>query len=88
MKIPLPVDDGKLGEALQGLLGPGAPERPVSVPIAGYDPGGRVAHLVDQRVPQSIPAVYHLAKAQLIANLYSRGRAVQRDASGGIRLIR
>jgi hypothetical protein len=63
VKIPLPVDDGKLGEALQGLLGPGAPERPVPVPVPGYDPGGRVAHLVDQGVPQSIPAVYHLAKA-------------------------
>jgi len=62
--LHIPVDDGKLGEALQGLLGPGAPERPVPVPVPGYDPGGGVAHLVDQGVPQSIPAVYHLANAK------------------------
>ena len=59
-----PVDHGQLREARHRLLGPGAPQRPVPVPVAGDDPAGGVAHLVDQGVPQPVPAVYHL-RAQL-----------------------
>ena len=57
-------DERQLGEARHALLGPVLEQRAVAVPVAGDDPRGRVAHLVDQRVPQPVSRVEDLDKAK------------------------
>lgn len=47
-------DHGQLGVNHRGLASVKLPEVSVSVPDAVDEPGGSVAHLVNQRVPQTI----------------------------------
>ena len=57
--VVAPCDDGELGEGGHGASRPVLEERTVAIGVAGYDPGGRVTHLVNQRVPQSVRRVEH-----------------------------
>ena len=54
------VDHWQLRESSHGLLCPGPPQWTMTISVAGDDPAGGVAHLVDQGVPQSIRRVNHL----------------------------
>merc|ERR1712012_642737 len=56
------VDHWKLGKPFHGLLSPTPPKRTMAVPVARDNPGGGVAHFVDQGVSQSIRRVNHLCR--------------------------
>merc|ERR1711911_12538 len=54
------INDRKLREPPHRLLCPCPPERPVTISVAGDDPGGGVTHLVDQSVTKTVSAVNNL----------------------------
>ena len=57
-----PCDDGELGEGGHGASRPVLEQRSVAVGVAGYDPGGRVTHLVNHRVPEPVWRVEHFRR--------------------------